>query len=430
MASADRPTPFEERRAGVEADVGALLDTVAAAVGDLGDGVGDVVGVGVAGLAESGAPLDAGEQVLAPVIAWHDPRGAEAVALLEERFGDDLALHLGQRLRTVSSVAKMGWLTANGVGHIRWWLGVPELCLLRLTGLRATDWSLAARTGGYDVRCRVPMPEVPEALGLPGDVFAEPLPAGSAMGAITPSATAWLGVPAGVPVTVAGHDHLAGAVGAGAGEDDLVNSVGTAETVVGRSARLPDIGAALARGVAVSVWPDGDGWAAIASAARAGLVIGAAARALGHTPPELDDLSEGTGEAVDATAWVEAIAEAAKREGRQPEAGDPPGGTPGAVWNGVLRALAARTWDAAHRVEDVCGPGRRVLVFGGGSRSAPWRRAKAARGSLPVVRSSVGEAVARGAAVFAGVAAGWWPSAAEAPRPPVSEPARPGGPDC
>jgi xylulokinase len=67
-------------------------------------------------------------------------------------------------------------------------------------------------------------------------------------------------------------------------------------------------------------------------------------------------------------------------------------------------------------------------VFGGGSRSVPWLRAKAAEAGVPVVRSSVAEAVARGAAVFAGVAAGWWPSAAHAPRPPVSGPAPPGTP--
>lgn len=93
-----------------------------------------------------------------------------------------------------------------------------------------------------------------------------------------------------------------------------------------------------------------------------------------------------------------------------------PGGPPGAVWNGVLAALAGRTRDAASRVEELCGPARRLVVFGGGSHSQPWLRAKAHAGSL-VVRSTTGEAVARGAAVFAGVAAGWWTAPEEAPAP-------------
>lgn len=417
VASGARPTPFEERSQGVEADVDALLATVAAVVAELGDGVAGVAAVGVAGLAESGAPLDAAARPLAPVLAWHDPRGAEAVALLDERFGDGLARRTGRRLRTVSSVAKLGWLSANGVGGVRWWLGVPELCVLRLTGARATDFSLASRTGAYDVRRRLAMPEVPAALGLPGDVFAEPAPAGTAMGAVTVAGAEWLGVPTGVPVTVAGHDHLAGAVGAGAGDGDLVNSVGTAETVVGRSATVPDIPTALAREVAVSLRPDGDGWSAAASAARAGLVVAAAARSLGRTPAELDAEAAATSP-VDAIAWVEAIADAARRERAAPDAGPPPDGPAGAVWNGVLHALAARTWEAARRVEHVCGPARRMVVLGGGSRSRPWLAAKAAQGSVPLVRSTAGEAVARGAAVFAGVAAGWWAAADEAPRPP------------
>ncbi|MFP5376456.1 MAG: FGGY family carbohydrate kinase [Acidimicrobiia bacterium] len=420
-ASAARPTPFEAGPAGVEAPVEALLATVRAVVGDLGDGVAGVAGVGVAGLAESGAPLDDAERPLAPVIAWHDPRGAEVVAVLGERFGDGLARRIGQRLRPVSSVAKLGWQAAAGVGPVRWWLGVPELCLHRLTGARATDFSLAARTGAYDVGRRAPLAEVPAALGLPADVFPQPRPAGTAMGTTSAVGAAWLGVAAGVPVTVAGHDHLAGAVGAGAGPADLVNSVGTAETVVGASDLLPDVGSALDLGVAVSVRPDGAGWAAVASAARAGLVIAAAARALGRPPADLDALADGAAATVDATAWVEALAGTARGRGggRPGPAPAPPAGAPGAVWSGVLHALAARTWEAARRAEAVCGRPARMVVVGGGSRSRPWLRAKAAQSDVAVVRSTVGEAAARGAAVHAGVAAGWWQCAAAAPAPPV-----------
>ena len=421
VASAVRDTPFEARPTGVEADVDDVFGVVAAVVTALGDARARVAAVGVAGLAESGAPLDGAERPLAPVIAWHDTRGEEAVAALEERFGHDLALAIGQRLRTVSSVAKLGWLAANGVAGVRWWLGVPELCLHRLTGVRATDYSLVARTGAYDVARRAPMPEVPVALGLPGDVFAEPSRSGAVLGTVTTEGAAWSGLPAGIPVTVAGHDHLAGAVGSGAGEHDLANSVGTAETVVGRSTTAPDVAAALDRRVAVSLWPDGGGWAVLASAARAGLVLDAAASALGRRVDQLDGQAEKEG-SVDAAAWVDALVERARRP---PTAGGPAGaggvarpeGPPGAVWNGVLDALAARTWDAVGRVEEVVGPAGRLVVFGGGSRSGPWLRAKAGGGRLPVVRSEAGEAVARGAAVSAGAAAGWWPSPAAAPRP-------------
>lgn len=181
-----RPTPFATTDDGVEAGVEALLAAVAEALEELGSRLAGVVAVGIAGLAESGAALDGAGLPLGPVIAWHDPRGAEVVERLEQRFGDDVSLAMGQRLRTVSSVAKLGWQVAHGAGAARCWLGVPELCLHRLTGERATDFSLAARTGAYDVGRRAPMPEVLAVLGLPEDMFLSPVAAGSVMGAVSP----------------------------------------------------------------------------------------------------------------------------------------------------------------------------------------------------------------------------------------------------
>lgn len=428
MATRAGRTPFERGPAGVEAEADRVLRTVAEVVAGLGDGVARVAAVGIAGLAESGVPLDGHGRPLAGIIAWHDPRGAEAVDLVRRHLGDGLAERIGQPLRTVSSVAKLGWLAADGVSGIRRWLGVPEWCLHGLTGACATDFSLAARTGAYDVVAGAPIPEVLDALSLPLDVFPEPVPAGRVMGTVSPAGSRWSGLPAGIAVTVAGHDHVAGLVGAGASEGDLANSVGTAETVLGRTERVPDTAAALRAGAAVTLSPTGEEWVVLASAARAGLVLDRAGRSLGRGGPELDALACGA-DPVDASSWVAAVAEAVRAgDPTGAEAGDPgdatpplPEGTPGAVWLGVLDALSARTWSAARRVEAVTGPARRLLVFGGGSRSPAWMEAKARAGHLPVARSPAGEAVARGAAVHAGVAAGWWPGTGAAPPPLPAE---------
>jgi sugar (pentulose or hexulose) kinase len=81
----------------------------------------------------------------------------------------------------------------------------------------------------------------------------------------------------------------------------------------------------------------------------------------------------------------------------------------------LLHALAERTADAAARVGELV-PARRMLVIGGGSESRPWLRAKMALVPLPIVLPATSQAVARGAAVFAGQAAGWWPSPEAAPK--------------
>ena len=358
-------------------------------------------------MAECGAPLDRSGAVLAPVISWHDPRGEDVVRRLTEAFGDSLGLRTGQRPRAVSSVAKLGWLVANGCGPVERWLGVPELCLWDLTGTQATEHSLASRTGCYDVLEGVYLPDVAEAAGFSAEVFAEVRRAGDPMGRVPAGAASRWGLPEGVPVTLAGHDHLSGAVGAGAGPGDLVNSVGTAETVLGYAGRSPDLGRALELRTPVSVAPGGRGWVVLAGAARAGVVLAAAAPLLGRSIPELDAMAEATDGSVDGAALAEAL-----------QAGAPvllPGDPPGAIWKGLLIALAARTAEAAGRVRSLGVPSDRMLVIGGGSASVPWMRAKGEAIPLPLLRPRTSQAVARGAAVFAGVAAGWWASPSGAP---------------
>lgn len=378
-------TPFVTTDGRVEMEVDALLAAVREAMGDLGDARSQVVAAGIAGIAESGAPLDAGGRPLAPVIAWHDDRGVEAVARLEREFGSALARRVGQAPNTKMTAAKMGWLVGSGVRGTDRWLGVPELVLRALTGATATEHSLAARTGCYDVVGHRWIPEVAAALGFSTDIFAPVRAAGSVMGRASEDGAAWAGLPEGVPVTIAGHDHLAGMAGAGVGRDDVGNSVGTAETVAGRSPTAPDMARAEANGAAVSIYPGGTDWAVMVSAARAGQVIESAAASLGLSPAQCDAL-------------------AAESE-------------PGRRWAGVLADLSGRTVDAYRRLTQVIGPRRRVVVFGGGSVSEPWLRAKVAACPIPVVRSEVTSAVARGAAVHAGVAAGWWPSEAGVPMP-------------
>ena len=97
-----------------------------------------------------------------------------------------------------------------------------------------------------------------------------------------------------------------------------------------------------------------------------------------------------------------------------------PEGPAGGVWRGLLRDLSERTAETAGRVAKLV-PAERLLVIGGGAASRPWMREKADVVSLPIVRPRTAQAVARGAAVFAGQAAGWWPSPEEAPMPVAAE---------
>ena len=417
VAMAVTPTPFQAPHGRIEASTECLVSAAAAIVATLGPARDRVAAVGIAGMAECGAPLDAAGEALAPVIAWHDPRGGDVAEHLATRFGEAVGLRTGQRPRAVSSVAKLGWLVAHGCAGVCRWLGVPELVLRDLTGAEATEHSFASRTGCWDVVEQVWLKDVAEAAGFPVSVFAPVLAAGSVMGLVGKAAAGRWGLPVGIPVTLAGHDHLAGAAGVGAGPGDLVNSVGTAETVLGLTTCAPDLRRALELRTPVSVAPGGRAWVVLAGAARAGVVLDAAARVLGHPIQELDAMAEDA-PLVDAAAFLAGLQGVA---GPQGAAGQEPGpvapdGAPGAVWRGLLRALSERTAETAGRVAELV-PAERLLVIGGGAASRPWMREKADVVPVPVVQPRTMQAVARGAAVFAGQAAGWWASPEEAPKP-------------
>ncbi len=376
-------TPFAASLHGIDMEVADLGQALAKVVNAVGPAREQLTAIGVAGMAESGAPLRKGRPV-GPIIAWHDGRGEETVASLEARFGPVLPRWTGRRVRTVSSLAKLGWLIAQGITAPDRWLGVPELALFLSTGVEATEHSLAARTGAYDVTGFGFLPEVTAHVlagtgGDPDRLFPAVRAAGAAMGFVTMEAAARYGIPIGIPVTIAGHDHLAAAEGLGGGPDDLFNSVGTAETVFRRAGSPPDIDRALALDLAVTLWPGGTSWGILASAARSGVVLGELAAILGHSPAELDRLAESESEA-------------------------------GRRWSAALADLVGRTVEAGARVAELAGPHRRLVVFGGGSRSPLWLAAKAGAAGVPVLRSTVADAAARGAALAAGSAAGWWPA--------------------
>jgi xylulokinase len=396
-AAVSGPTPFVPRLGGgVEMEASDLEGALRELIGELGEARSGVAGVGVAGMAESGVPLAEGHP-LGPILAWFDGRGEETASDLVAALGPELAVRIGQRVRSVSSVAKLGWLLADGMPLPQRWLGIPETVLYLLTDVEVTEHSLAARTGAYDVAAGGWIPEVTDVLGVAPDIFPAVARAGEAMAEVSAEAAAWYGLPAGVPVTIAGHDHLAAAEGVGADDDDILNSVGTAETLLRRTAVLPDLERSLDLGLAVTVRPGGRGWVVLASARRSGQVLEGLAAEHGLIPAELDALAAevmaGSGSTAAGTAWAEA-----------------------------LRDLVERSAGGVRRVTEVTGPAARLLVYGGGSRSEPWLALKArALHPLPVWRVVTPDAVARGAALAAGVAAGWWSSPAAAP-PAALEP--------
>ena len=93
------------------------------------------------------------------------------------------------------------------------------------------------------------------------------------------------------------------------------------------------------------------------------------------------------------------------------------GASPAALYRAALESLGAAGAQVLAEMEAVAGPMSRLVVTGGWAAGAAARAVKA-RHLGPFEHSPAISSGARGAALAAGRAAGWW-TAAEAPAPPV-----------
>ena len=212
----------------------AISECVAAA-----DAAGaDVPGaIGVASMAEAGVPLDARSRTVGEIVAWFDPRPGPQADWLERQVGAPaLFARTGLRPEAKYTLPKLLWLQAerpSEFARLRRWAGVAELVAHRLTGELATNASLACRTAAFNVAERRWDDELLALAGLDAVQMPQVLPLGRAVGGLGAAAAVRLGLRAGTPVAIAGHDHLVGAIGAGVTQPgQALDSMGSAEVAL------------------------------------------------------------------------------------------------------------------------------------------------------------------------------------------------------
>ena len=168
---------------GAELDPDALL---AAVVGAAARGArrarptGRVAGIGVTSVAETGMLLDADGRRPAPRRSPGTTRAARAEAqALARDLPDFTAAHRPARQRAV--LAGQAQATSAPRGAARW-LNVAEWVVHRLGGRQVSELSLSSRTGLLDLDAAAPYADALAWAGLPGDLLAELVLAGTDAG--------------------------------------------------------------------------------------------------------------------------------------------------------------------------------------------------------------------------------------------------------
>ncbi len=409
LARAAVPTIWRRCSTGGDALPGDFLAAAAAALAAvLADGPpGEVLGVGVASIAETAVLIDAGGRPLGPAVAWYDRRGEDELARMRrELTAAEVDHRTGLTPELVPTVSTLAWLLRHDpeLRAATSSLSVAEWVVYGLGGSIAAEPSLASRTGALAIIAGEWWADVIRCAGLPATIFPELRSAGSSWGRVS-CADDGLERLRGATLTVAGHDHLVAAVGSGVtAAHQALDSCGTAEALVRATPADPaaDAGRGLSRGISTGrhVLPGHYGL-------LAGLPLGI------DLIPLLDRL-DAEHRAGETSLDDPALAMLDERL-THAEA------TPAARrWLAAVRDSVARAMASLRRLEELGGPITELHVSGGWASNPVLRRCKA--DAFPaIVYPRVIEAGARGAALLAGQAAGVFASAAAFPPPPAQD---------
>jgi xylulokinase len=200
------------------------------------DGDAAIAGVAVSSMAETAVPLAADGRPLRRAIAWHDERTAPQAEWWRREVGEERVSGItGLPVMPIFGINKLMWLRDSEpelFAKIDCWLNVADYIAYRLSGARATDYSLASRLMVLDLQAKRWSQELLDACGIPEEVFAELVPSGRQIGAVHADAREATGLPAGTPVVSGGMDHPCGALALGITRSgDILDSMGTSESI-------------------------------------------------------------------------------------------------------------------------------------------------------------------------------------------------------
>lgn len=414
------------------AAAGAVTSAWAAGVGGAGGSAGvagsarpRIAAIGIAGMAEAGVALDGRDRPVGELLAWHDPRPAAAAREIAAEIGPERLFAItGTRPQAKHPLARLRRLAREepaAARRVRRWAGVPELVGLALTGRLGTNASLAARTQLFDVRNGRWDPELvalADIADLRPDGLPVVLPFGRPIGGLRAGPARRLGMRAGIPVVVAGHDHVVAGIAAGATRPGRVlDSMGSAEMalLVTRRPALDDgvrragfstgthaldglayvAGGLQASGALIDWFVDGFLGGGAPGDPYGPLLRLLAAAPAGPTGLVVRPYLRGrTGPAPDPSASLD-ITGLREQHGA------------GAVAQALLESTAFHVRWMLEELARLAGtPIHEVRVVGGGTRNRAWLRVKAAVSPWPLRAVTLDEAVAVGAAIAAGAGVG------------------------
>lgn len=207
----------------------ALADCVAAAAG------AEIIAISVSTAMHGLIGLDASMRPLTKLLTWADARSStQARELRDTGLAAELHRTSGSPVHPMMPLTKLMWFSRHEpdtCSAVRWWVGLKDYVLWRLTGTLVTELSSASGTGLLDLSTRSWNPVAVELAGISLDQLPSILPTTSTLG-LSAATASRVGLVAGTPVVLGAGDGPLGNLGTGAMAPGVVGlSLGTSGAV-------------------------------------------------------------------------------------------------------------------------------------------------------------------------------------------------------
>lgn len=202
-----------------------------------------IIGIALTSFRSAVIPVDKKGSPLHPIIMWQDKRTDELIDSYTP-YLDIINSKTGALISSLFSSLKMKWIRENipeVYANTYKLVGVQDFMIHHLTGVFATDYSLAGRTSLLNIHSLQWDKELLTLYNVEEDKLCDLILPGSLVGTLKKDVALRLGLPNGIPIISSGGDQQCAALGAGLlDEKRVIANTGTGSYVVGLT-RTPSI---------------------------------------------------------------------------------------------------------------------------------------------------------------------------------------------
>lgn len=365
--------------------------------------------IAITSFGETFVMLDKNDKPCAPSMLYTDPRGKEQCSMLIDRFGaEKLAFKTGTKTHEMYSIPKIMWIKENMPERFKSTekiLLIQDYIVYMLCGVRQIDYSLAARTSGFDIENKCWDKEILSYVGIDKNMLSEPVPTGTAAGRIKPEYADELGISVDTIIVCGANDQIATMCGANIHTNEQVmDGTGTVECVPVLFENLPEEYAFFDMGYSFVPHPNG-GYACYAVSYAGGATLKWFRSAFSDA--SYAELDKSVDEKPTNLLIMPHFAGAATPYMDMTSKATILGLTFEHTKFDIYKALMEGTaYEIALNLEKMGFSAKCITATGGGARSDVWLQIKADVLGIPVTALDCGEVGCAGTALMAGRAVG------------------------